>query len=105
MRNEQRKKLQIRLYPSGAISQNKRNLIHQQSTIDTRQETEQSDKREKKLFDQPIYALFDIADAKRSTSRPPKLETDKHPNVEQPSVLNHFTRRQIDDRYPDEWIE
>ena len=45
----------------------------------------------KKLFDQPIYALFDIADSNRSTSRPPELEPDKNPNVEQPSVLDHFT--------------
>ena len=61
--------------------------------------------KNKKLFDQPIYALFDIADAKRSTSRPPKLEPDKHPNVEQPSVLDHFNRRRIADRYPDGWID
>ena len=57
----------------------------------------------KKLFDQPIFALFDITDSNRSTSRPPKQESQKH--VEQPSVLKHFTRRKIADRYPDEWIE
>ena len=44
----------------------------------------------KKLFDQRIFALFPIAAANRSTSRPPKLQPLKHPNVEQPSVLDHF---------------
>ena len=61
--------------------------------------------KNKKLFDQPIYALFDIADANQSTSRPPKEKPNKHPNVGQPSVLVHFNRRRIADRYPDGWIE
>ena len=73
----------------------------------------------KKLFDQPIYALFDIADPNRSTSRPRKKEPIKHSNVEQPSVLDHFNRipnrnpppdspppeNRIDDRFPDGWPE
>ena len=62
-------------------------------------------RKNKKLFDQPIYALFPPADANRSTSRPPKLKPLKHPNVEQPSVLDHFNRRRIADSYPDGWIE
>ena len=52
----------------------------------------------KKLFDQPIYASFNIADANQSTSRPLKLKPLKHPNVEQPSVLDHFNR--ISNRNP-----
>ena len=60
--------------------------------------------KRKKLFDQPIYALFDPADPIRSTSQPPERESENR-NVEQPSVLKHFTRRRIADRYPDEWID
>ena len=59
--------------------------------------------QQKKLFNQPIFALFNPADPKRSTSRPPKQDSQKH--REQPSVLKHFTRQRIDDRYPDEWID
>ena len=61
--------------------------------------------KRKKLFDQPIYALFDIADANQSTSCPSKPKPLKHPDVEQPSVLDYFNQRRIADRYPDGWIE
>ena len=44
----------------------------------------------KKLFDQHILAIVPIVAANRSDSCPPALQPLRHPNVEQPSVLNHF---------------
>ena len=60
-------------------------------------------RKNNKLFDQPIFVLFDITASNQSTSRPPQQESQKH--IEQPSVLKHFTRQRIPDRYPDEWID
>ena len=73
----------------------------------------------KKLYDQHIFAIFPIAAVNKSDSHSPGLQSLKHPNVEQPSVLKHFDRipncnpppdspppiHKITDRFPDRWIE
>ena len=73
----------------------------------------------KRLHNQRVFTLFPIAAANQLTSCPPTLQPLQHPNVEQPSVLNHFDQnpnhnpppdsppsvRRISDRFPDGWIE